>query len=260
MAEETTPIVELAEWLATPPGQYVLAWERAQFDCAVADVFGFHAVQVGLAEIDLLRNNRMPFKAYVGEVMPTKAAAAKWQGCAVAYPEALPLAAQSVDLLILPHVFECTDEPHLVLREVERVLMPEGRVIISGFNPWSLWGARNVMPAMEQWLPFASSSLVSVPRLRDWLKLMSFEVDTPSYGCFAPPVRADQWLDRFAFMDRAGPRWWNVCGNVYVITAVKRVVGMRILGPPWKRKKKRRAAQAVAVPRNALRDPFMNKK
>ena len=139
MAEETPPIVELAEWFQTPPGQYVLAWERAQFDAAVADVFGYYAWQVGLADWNLLRANRMPFKGCVGTEAPAPEHAEAWQARVVlAQPEALPFESQSVDLLVLPHAFECTAEPHNVLREVERVLVPEGRVVISGFNPWSM--------------------------------------------------------------------------------------------------------------------------
>ena len=167
MAEETPPIVELAEWFQTPPGQYVLAWERAQFDAAVADVFGYYAWQVGLADWNLLRANRMPFKGCVGTEAPAPEHAEAWQSRVVlAQPEALPFESQSVDLLVLPHAFECTAEPHNVLREVERVLVPEGRVVISGFNPWSMWGARTRMPGMEPWLPQPPSSQVSLPRLR----------------------------------------------------------------------------------------------
>ena len=178
MAEETAPIVELAEWFQTPPGQYALAWERAQFDAAVADVFGYYAWQVGLADMNLLRANRMPFKGYVGTETPTPDSIAGWQSRVVlAQPEALPFESQSVDLLILPHAFECAAEPHNVLREVERVLVPEGRVVISGFNPWSMWGARTRMPGMEPWLPQPPSSQVSLPRLKDWFKLLSLEVE-----------------------------------------------------------------------------------
>ena len=251
MAEETTPIVELAEWLATPPGQYVLAWERAQFDCAVADVFGFHAVQVGLAEIDLLRNNRMPFKAYVGEVMPTKAVAATWQGCALANPEALPLAAQSVDLLILPHVFECTDEPHLVLREVERVLIPEGQLIICGFNPASMWGVRQGMGRITSsaYLPTAGE-FISMPRLKDWLKLLNLGATRSHFGCYAPPFRTAQWLNRFAFVEGAGQRWWPYLGAVYIVHAIKRVKGMHIIGPAWQRKSSKAPQAVPATNRN----------
>src|SRR5215216_6037912 len=60
MAERA--IIGLAEWLKTPAGRYLLAWEQAHLDTAVADVFGFHALQLGLPELDALRMNRMPHR------------------------------------------------------------------------------------------------------------------------------------------------------------------------------------------------------
>ena len=51
------------QWFDTPPGRYVLAWERAEFDRAVADDFGYHALQMGLPELDALQANRMPHKS-----------------------------------------------------------------------------------------------------------------------------------------------------------------------------------------------------
>jgi SAM-dependent methyltransferase len=198
----------------------------------------------------------MPFKAYASAVDLAPDSAVRARPCVLADPAALPFETQSIDLLVLPHVFDCTTTPHAVLREVERVLMPEARVVISGFNPWSLWGMRNVMPAMEQWLPRPASALVSVPRLRDWLGLMSFDVDPTMFGCFAPAVRSHVWLDRWAFLEQYGQRWWSVCGNIYVMTAVKRVAGMCLVNPAWQHRRKRRGARAaqVVLPRAGL-DP-----
>ena len=102
MAEETPPIVELAEWFQTPPGQYVLAWERAQFDAAVADVFGYYAWQVGLADWNLLRANRMPFKGCVGTERRRRSMPRRQARVVLAQPEALPFESQSVDLLVCP--------------------------------------------------------------------------------------------------------------------------------------------------------------
>jgi len=252
VAEETPPIVELAEWFQTPPGQYVLAWERAQFDAAVADVFGYYAWQVGLADLNLLGANRMPFKGYVGTETPAPESLPGWQSrVVVAQPEALPFESQSVDLLILPHTFELTPDPHNVLREVERVLVPEGRVVISGFNPWSMWGARTRMPGMEPWLPQPPSSQVSLARLKDWFKLLSLEVDESQFGCYAPACRSEKWLERWSFLESAGARWWSLGGAVYMVSAVKRVTGMRIIGPAWKTKPKRARAASVVVNRQA---------
>ncbi len=247
--EETAPIVDLAEWFQTASGRYVLAWERAQFDDAVADVFGYHAWQLGLSQLDLLRNNRMPFKGCVGTDIALPEFPLGWQTAIVARPEALPFESQSVDLLVLPHTFECTDAPHAVLREVERVLVPEGRVVVSGFNPWSLWGLRNCLPGMEPWFSHPHSAFVSLPRLKDWFKLLSFEFERACFGCYAPACRTEKWLGRWHFLEAAGERWWAVGGAVYLISAVKRVTGMRLIGPAWKRKRKRPTAASVVVNR-----------
>ena len=250
MPEAIAPIVELSEWFETPPGQYILAWERAQFDAALANVFGYQAWQYGLAELDFLRANRMPFKGCVGVEIPSVEVAKRWQACVAANPEALPFASQSIDALVLAHAFECTHEPHHILREVERVLVPEGRVVISGFNPWSLWGARARLPGMEPWLPHLPSAQVSLPRLKDWFKLLSFEVERGHFGCYAPTCRSEKWIKRWHFIEAAGQRWWSVGGAVYVVSAIKRVTSMRIIGPAWKASPRATRAASVAVNRN----------
>src|SRR5690606_11224800 len=121
--------------------------------------------------------------------------------------EALPFDTQSLDLLVLPHTLECSSDPHQVLREAERVLIPEGRLVITGFNPWSLWGAGRMLGRGRPFLPAGVQPLSPV-RLKDWLKLLSFEVESGRFGVYAPPCRTDKWLRRYAFMERAGERWW----------------------------------------------------
>jgi len=141
---------------------------------------------------------------------------------------------------VMPHILEFAQEPHQVLREVDRVLVPEGHVVITGFNPGSLWGLRQMMArlGMSPFLPRAGQ-FIALPRLKDWLKLLSFEVSRGRFGCYAPWARSDRWLARWRFMEKAGDRWWPVLGSVYLLTAVKRVRGMRLIGPAWKRKEER---------------------
>ena len=122
----------------------MLDWELAQFDSAVDDVFGFRAVQIGLPEVDFLRQNRIPYR-FTLALEPGAALAAD--------PLQLPLASQSVDLVVLPHVLEGHPNPHDVLREVERVLMPEGQVVISGFNTASLWRVRQLFASRHNGAP-----------------------------------------------------------------------------------------------------------
>ena len=117
------------DWLATPQGQYVLGWEMAKHDVLLADVFGFNAVQIGMPEHDYLRNNRMPFRFRCDTI------SSRESPCGV-YTDIhqLPFAAQSVDLVLLPHILEFDDSPHQILREVERILVPEGQVVITGIR------------------------------------------------------------------------------------------------------------------------------
>lgn len=223
----------LAAWFGTPQGAYVLGWERAGIDALVADLFGYYALQVGLPDIDFLRANRIPWRG---------TAALTGAPGVVADAHELPFAAESLDLVLLPHLLEATSEPHQILREVERVLRPEGEVIVTGFNPVSLWGARRLLrPSLKA--PW-DAEFVSVLRLKDWLRLLNFEVGGGHFGCYRPPFDSAKWLGRLSFLEAAGARWWPIAGAIYVVQAKKRVAGMRVITPAVKRA--RRAARFLA--------------
>lgn len=228
----------LAEWLKTPAGSYLLDWESTQFDQAVADVFGYHSLQLGLSPLQGLRDSRIrdcwvAQSPWTAELEPRPALFCD--------PVALPFADQSLDLVVLPHTLEFSHDAHASLREVERVLVPEGRVVISGFNPWSLWGLRQQRARVYKRFGWGTDFLpsgidfINYWRMRDWLRLLSFEVAHGQFGCYRPSVQSPPWLQRLAWMDKAGPRWWSILGSVYVVVAVKRVRGMRLMGPVWKR-------------------------
>jgi len=218
----------------------VLAWELGQFELATEDVFGFCAAQAGLPEIDFLRKNRIPFRFTL----------ALEQGATLAAdPLQMPLASQSIDLLVLPHVLEFHSHPDQVLREAERVLRPEGQVVISCFNPLSLWRLRQAFVRRAAGAPW-DGKFISLVRLKEWLRLLGFELNGGDFGCFAPAFADARWLERFAFLEKAGERWWKVLGGVYVVRAVKRVHGMRLIAPAWRKERARRRALAPIPQRN----------
>jgi len=244
---------ELAAWFATPPGRYLLDWEQEQFDRAVADSFGYHALQLGLPELAALRANRMPHRWLA---LPESADAVPGPEVdLVTHAAALPFPAASLDLLVLPHTLEFSADPHAVLREVERVLVPEGRVVISGLHPYSLWGLRQWRARWAARLgcqgeiaqPFLpeSGDFISPWRVRDWLRLLSFETGFQAQGRWRPAVRTERWLQRWSWLDRWGRHGWPLPGAVYFLVAVKRVRGMHLLGPAWK--PRRAGLKAVAV-------------
>lgn len=251
MAERA--IIGLTDWPKTAAGGYVMQWEQAHLDTAVSDLFGFHALQLGLPEIDALRANRMPHRwvatgtqrpvsesRCAPDAVPLDTSAPRCTAIALHCDfDALPFDSNSLDLVVLPHALELARDPHLALREVERVLVPEGRVVIVGFNPTSLWGLRQRLGRWRRrvnsdaerglFLPSAGE-FIGFRRLRDWLRLLSFEVEAGRFGCYRPPVASANWLARFEWTEHVGDRWWPVFGAVYFVVAVKRVRGMRLVG------------------------------
>lgn len=233
-------IIDLQDWLETPVGRYLLAWERHQVDAAVADIFGYHALQLGVPVLEGLRANRMPHQWLATERPVSQESTLHQRPAILCDFTALPFPAASLDLVLLPHTLEFSRDPHATLREVERVLVPEGRVVICGLNPVSLWGLRQRRGHVYRKLGVGNLFLpdggefIGHWRLGDWLRLLGFEVEVGDFGCYRPSVMSEQWLQQFEWMDRAGARWWPIFGAAYFIVAVKRVRGMRLLEPTWK--------------------------
>jgi SAM-dependent methyltransferase len=268
-------IIELGSWLRTAPGQYLLEWEQDRLDHAVTDAFGFHALQLGLPELEGLRANRMPHRwlasdsLHIGEALPMPPpldSLITTQSCSEPVSlhcefDALPFPDASIDLVVLPHSLELARDPHLTLREVERVLVPEGRIVIAGLNPASLWGLRQragrarrgigVSRERGLYLPHAGE-FIGYWRLRDWMRLLGFEIEGGQFGCYRPPVSSTAWLERFAWMDRIGDRWWPVLGAVYFVVAVKRVPGMRLVGLLKNQRRVAKAAPAAVANRDRV--------
>ena len=265
----------MQNWLKTPPGQYLLDWEKAQLDRVVADIFGYHALQLGLPGLNALQASRIPhrwmassdlsegdnfainniaiqavntgiyedntnIKLDIDEDVKENIGKIVIDGRQIAFFtdfEALPFAENSLDLLILPHSLELSPDPHATLREAERVLMPEGKLIICGFNPLSLWGFKQKRSHLYKRLNFGelylpeAGEMITYRRLRDWLRLLNFEVEPGHFGCYRPAVRSAGMLHRFAWLDKLGERYWSILGAVYFVVAVKRVRGMRVISP-----------------------------
>ena len=251
-------IIKTDNWWHSPAAHTLLAWEQRVLNQAVDDVFGYHAVQLGLPVLDALAENRMPHRWRFG----LGAEAAQHADChAVVHPAALPLDSASVDLLVLPHTLEQTALPHDCLREAARVLMPEGRVVITGLQPLSWWGAQFSLSRrvrrmrglalsdddLAQDTP-ATHQMIGRWRLRDWLALLDFEVQWQRVGVFRPPWQNATWQARLQGMEQWGARWAPWFGGAYVMVAVKRVVGIKRIRPAWQRASTR-AQTARAVQR-----------
>ena len=160
----------LSSWWEAPLGRALLAAESELLGEALEDVFGWELLQVGAwgNARELLAASRTRRQSVI--------AAAGFAGGAdiVARPSSLPVIGDCVDAVLLPHTLEFAPDPYAVLREVDRVLVGEGQLLVLGFRPWSLWGMR------ARWsrsgFPPGMRRVLSMRLLREWLVLLGFEV------------------------------------------------------------------------------------
>ena len=220
----------LADWFATPLGHYLLTRELAWFDRTVADIFGYHAIQIGLPEYAFLAQSRIATRWTVDYDAPAQLRAD---------PHWLPFAENALDLIVLPHALEFTpSRTSCCARSIARC-GPRGRCVIAGFNPFSLFGAkryfgREQVPAVERQLHRAlpAQGLAGAAGLRGHRRRPRL---------LRAAIRNPAWRARCAFFESAGDRWWPIAGGVYYLRATKRVTGMRVITPAWQRPKRRLA-------------------
>ncbi|MGZ8269815.1 MAG: class I SAM-dependent methyltransferase [Methylophilus sp.] len=210
------------DWLKSPLGCYLLAKEKAIYDANVVNIFGFNAMQIGMLEMDLLQQSRIPKLIRVGEHSGDVC-------CACEY---LPFDASTIDLVCMPHVLEFSQNPHQTLREVERVLVPEGYVILTGFNPVSIWAIRRWISRAKQY-PWSGKNF-SIGRIKDWLALLGLEYVTSSTEAFIFPINDQKWINRQKQLENMTGKCCPPLGGIYYIVARKRVVNMTLLKPSWK--------------------------
>lgn len=240
----------LADWFAVEPGARVAASEREALSAMVDDLFGYHLLQLGELGADAAFLMHCPVKR---KTLIGHRADAVADSVVVSEAQRLPVASDSVDAVILVHTLDFSPDPHQVLREVERVLIPEGRVIVIGFNPFSLWGLWRLFGRWRGMIPWCGHFL-SYPRLLDWLTLMGFGIERQDVMEFRPPTRSG----RFDMIERLGRKLWPMLAGVYMVRAVKRVSRVTPVRQNWVRLRVRgpRAIEPTACQAGAAASDF----
>lgn len=232
MSEVT--VSELQAWLRSPLGQHVHALERRLAGEVLSQVFGWQALQIGqwgdadglLAEA---RTQRRSVLAWHG--LPAgPSGAVNVIRCRT---DSLAIASDSVDAVVLPHTLEYEPQPHELVREVGRVLSGDGHLIVFGFSPLSSWGARHLFA--REGFPCGTQRMIGEGRLRDWLKLLGFEVVDARRYLFSLPWRGRSQLPGAQnFFERAGGQLWPLFSGGYVLKARKRVYTLTPVRPRWR--------------------------
>jgi SAM-dependent methyltransferase len=174
-------MIHTSGWLNTLTGRNLLREEVRQVRRALDGVFGDHFVQLGSwGDPGLFRRLARTRRTAV-------VAAEVVSGVdVVSAADCVAIASESVDAVLLPHTLELADDPHGVLREVDRILRPHGFLIVLGFNPMGWWGLRHALSRRR--FPPDTQRLISERRMADWLQLLEFSIETARYYYFVPPL------------------------------------------------------------------------
>lgn len=233
----------LADWFKSPRGEALLALESALLAETVEDCFGWEMLQLGAwgEGRALLQGARTRSQAIA-------AVAARPGVDFVSRLTQLPVASDSVDTVLLPHTLEFESDPYAVLREADRVLAGDGKLVILAFSPWSPWGLRAA--TTRAGFPPGLRRLFSERRLRDWLRLLGYEVgDARRYLHELP------WGEPHAVTGRIRRSWWYpLPGGAFVIKARKRLHSLTPLRPRL-RERRSRVLGGLTEPSSANRRP-----
>lgn len=219
----------LEEWFRTPLGQALLGAEHAIFAEKLPYLFGYHLLRMSAVDdTDATSSSMIGHRfslapATGGEVVPG----------ALSELDALPLENDSMDIVLLQHVLEFSERPHAILREANRVLVPNGRLLIAGINPLSLLGLRTLLAGWRNPAIWRSQHL-GVARLMDWLSLLDLRIVDIRFGFYRLPFNSTRWLERRQSVHKQTRRVSLPIGGIYVVDACKTVASLTPLRPQWK--------------------------
>jgi len=230
---------ELAEWFESSLGRDLLNAEAECLDEVLADLFGYHLLQVGCpGKLNLARASRTLRQFSVDREYSSSEC-----GACLAEPEHLPILNDCIDVAILPHTLEFCADPYQTLREIDRVLIPEGHLVLCGFNPMSHWGVRRILERSGR-APW-SGRFLRVGVLREWLEVLGFELRRVEHFFHAPPLSQPKLARAFTVLDRSAFRRWPVFAGAYLILARKRVSTITPIRPRWSPKRTLASARVV---------------
>ena len=237
---------QLTAWFERPLGRYLREQERRLTGRLLERMFGYHLLQIGVpSALALYQDSPITHRMLLRlEEEPRE------QDCSLySRADALPILAGSMDVVILPHQLEYTDTPHRLLREIERILIGEGHLIIIGFNPWSLCGLWRLFLAWRDEAPW-NGHFYTHARIKDWLSLLELELIHTERIFFLPPLQRPGLIRKLGFLEKLGRYCWSDLGGIHIMVARKHVAPLTPLKVNWH---DRREAVASGVTRPTVR-------
>ena len=233
-----------SKWYSSHSGVAALEELDVFFSDLMSEIFGYYAIQMGSlsGQQDLLKHSRIAadFSLVSDDALRFRAdeigGAFKLTESLkeettkdyslIASNEQLPISTDNVDLVVASHILESSKNPHQVLREIDRILVPEGHCILIGFNPHSIPNLGRQIRHFRQKRQ-SPYKMRSVNRVKDWFSLLGFKVIDINYLGYRPGVKNKKLFESLRWLESWGEYTGPILGNMYVIHAKKRVIAMR---------------------------------
>lgn len=219
----------LAGWYHDPLGQALAHAEQEYINRVLPDLFGYHLLQIGdHKSLRWLRQSRIRHQIGIA-VDEVGHHAGSWVR---GWYDSLPFRSDSIDVLVLPHTLEFSVSPQRVLEEATRILLPEGHLLIFGFNPYSMWGIRRIFRRRDGSVPWRGQFL-SAGRVEQWLTELGCTTVRCDTLFFRPPITNKYWIEHFSFLEKFGQRFLPHTGAVYLLQVKKQVTTLTPIKPRW---------------------------
>lgn len=226
MEKETQELLrQLNGWWSSTLGQLVIQVEAEKLVKVFPQVFGYHILLLGIvAQFKMIEYSVIPYQSVINPFTSDNAAAktitSKW--------ECLPFANNSVDVVVLPHTLDFSENPMAIIQEACRVLIPEGRLLIFGLNPYSLWRLTSSLSRGKKRMPWCCD-FKSAGSIKRELTRLECQIIGQDYFLFQPPMQNIARMEKLGFLNKISRFGLRGLSGIYFIEAQKKVQGVRAI-------------------------------
>lgn len=226
----------LSKWFNSALGEAVQVQEYQLLSKALKNLFGYFIVQLETPYQQAIMNySRVKHHVKASVYYPTSG---ERDGSHQLYVQTeqdyLPFASESIDVVLLPHTLEMVDDPYFVLRQVDRMVLPEGHIVVTGFNPYGC------LVLKQRWFSrqkaFKESELVRSSKLKEWLEVLGYEVTLQEFStvtCFVQRSGESLFWRLLERLEKQMVKFGLQFGNVYCLVAKKKVESPTLVGGVW---------------------------
>jgi len=225
-------------WHLLSQGEAVRAELESVLEPIMQRIFGYYLVKLGNLSSELaIHSSPIKQQFNVSETL-SDTSHVNAKSCL------LPLQNNSVDAFLLAAELDFAQDPHQILREIDRAITCNGHIVIAGFNPLSMAGIMKYLPINRKNV-LHQGRFFTAARIKDWLQLLEFEVIQHEHVVYSSLFMSSK-LNHGSRIQKWSKRYLPWFSGMYVLVARKREVPLSPVKPMWKLKPKFSSSAASA--------------